>query len=62
MEEMFISGLDYLKYVTEQVTTYVDLPKEMKKKKADKKPTPYYSNHWFGILPFSLKSYFKKNK
>lgn len=59
---ILISGLDYLKYVTEQVTTYVDLPKEKKKKKPDKKLTPYYSNRWFGIVPFSLKTYFKKVK
>lgn len=62
MELIIISGLEYLKYVTEQVTMHFDLPTEDKKKKKhlEKKPQPYYSNHWFGVIPFSIKSYFKK--
>lgn len=59
-----MSGLEYLKYVTEQVTIHLDLPTEdkRKKKQSEKKAYPSMSNHWFGMIPFSIKSIFKKGK
>lgn len=57
-----MSGNDYLKYVTEQVVSYLDLPAEEKKKRKSeqKQTTPGFSNRWLGVLPFMIKSIRKK--
>lgn len=57
-----MSGNDYLKYVTEQVVSYLDLSAEEKKKrKMEQKQTmPSLSNRWLGVLPFMIKTIRKK--
>lgn len=57
-----ISGNDYVKFMTEQVVTYIDLPSEERKKRkvAQKKTPATYSNRWLGILPFAIKTIWKK--
>ncbi|WP_373892758.1 YqzE family protein [Virgibacillus natechei] len=57
-----ISGNDYVKFMTEQVVTYIDLPSEERKKRKveQKNPPATYSNRWLGILPFALKTIWKK--
>ncbi|WP_156290810.1 YqzE family protein [Oceanobacillus salinisoli] len=57
-----MSGNDYLKYVTEQVVSYLDLPtEERRKRKLEQKKAPGgLSNRWFGVLPFVIKSLRKK--
>ncbi|WP_085991917.1 YqzE family protein [Oceanobacillus senegalensis] len=56
-----MSGNDYIKFVTEQVVSYLDLPvEERKKRKSQQKEETSISNRWFGVLPFVLKSLRKK--
>ncbi|WP_461177624.1 YqzE family protein [Virgibacillus ainsalahensis] len=56
-----ISGNDYIKFITQQLVTYIDLPPtERKKRKAEKNKYPTYTNRWFGVLPFALRTIRKK--
>jgi len=57
-----MSGKDYLKFVTEQIVTYMDLSSEEKKlrKQTQKMNRPLYTSKWLGMLPFSLKIIFQK--
>lgn len=57
-----MSVSEYIKYLTQEVIAYVDSPaKERKLRKLETKTErPFYSNHWFGIVPFAIKSFFKK--
>lgn len=56
-----MSGNDYIKFMTEQVITYMDLSSEEKKKRKNKKADyPFYTSKWLGILPFTIKMMFQK--
>lgn len=59
-----IKGNDYVKFMTEQVVSYIDLPKEeRKKRKTDlkaQKNHPPIGNRWFGVLPVAIRFFFKK--
>ncbi|WP_067730393.1 YqzE family protein [Oceanobacillus damuensis] len=56
-----MSGNDYLKFMTEQFITYMNLPSEEKKKlKNEKKQNPLFMNRWLGMLPFTIKIMFHK--
>lgn len=57
-----MSGNDYLKFMTEQVVSYIDLPAEerKKRKKKEKSSKPAYSSRWLGVLPFALKVFLRK--
>ncbi|WP_078379737.1 YqzE family protein [Sutcliffiella halmapala] len=53
---------DYVKYVTQQLVSYMDQPKEMKKeqrqqRKLERSPVVY---QLFGIIPFALMMFIKK--
>ncbi|CAG9619264.1 YqzE family protein [Sutcliffiella rhizosphaerae] len=53
---------DYVKYVTQQLVTYMDKPKEVKReqrklKKQERTPMLY---QLFGIIPYALMMFFKK--
>lgn len=55
---------DYVKYVTQQFTSYVDTPSEKRKalkeeRKANKPPFAY---RWFGLIPFALAQVFNLRK
>lgn len=55
---------EYVKYVTQQIVTYVDTPSEQKKqnkleKKDNRLPLMY---RMFGLLPVALSVSVKKNK
>lgn len=63
-EVIRIKGNDYVKFMTQQVVTYMDLPKEERKQrrinhKAEKQ-YPVLGNKWFGVLPYAIKSIFRK--
>jgi hypothetical protein len=54
---------DYVKFVTQQLVAYMDLPKEERKKrrmqrKQEKPPLAY---HWFGMIPLSLRLLFRRH-
>lgn len=56
-----MSSHTYIKYLTEQVVTYMNkTPNERKKRKHTKKNELTYSNHWFGLIPFVFKMMFRK--
>nr|WP_245347742.1 YqzE family protein [Oceanobacillus polygoni] len=57
-----MSGNDYLKFMTEQVVSYLDLPSEERKKRkeAHKQQDSFYATRWLGMLPFTLKIMFQK--
>lgn len=59
-----ISGFDLLKYLTERFTNYINISPEEKNKLDESEETGQtgYTNHWFGILPFAVKSFINKNK
>lgn len=59
-----MSGNDYIKYVTQEITAYIDTPRDEKKLKRSQKKSlsPIFSNRWFGILPFAFKFFKKKSK
>lgn len=61
---MIISGNDYVKFVTEQVVTYMDMPPEERKKKKEKQKNAHgmYANRWFGVLPFVFKIFIKNKQ
>lgn len=52
----------YIKYVTQQVVQYFNLPKtERKENRQQRKETRRSSTStWFGIVPFALSMFFKK--
>ncbi|WP_226680033.1 YqzE family protein [Sutcliffiella horikoshii] len=55
---------DYVKYVTQQLVTYMDQPKEVKReqrqqRKQERSPIAY---QLFGVIPFAIMMIFKKNK
>ncbi|WP_099158860.1 YqzE family protein [Virgibacillus ndiopensis] len=57
-----MSGNDYVKYMTEQVVTYIDTPRDERKsrKKQQNSNVSSFSNKWLGVLPFALKMFMKK--
>ncbi|MYL58261.1 YqzE family protein [Virgibacillus halodenitrificans] len=56
-----MSRNDYLKFMTEQIVSYIDLPPEERKKKHnEKKSNKIVANRWFGILPFAYRTWRKK--
>lgn len=59
-----MSGEDYIKYLTKEFVAYVDLPAEEKKKRkiSKTKTQPFYSNRWFGLLPYAFKSFLQRVK
>lgn len=59
-----MSGNDYVKFMTQEIVKYMDLPQEEKKKR--KKERKHHkqpiSNQMFGVLPVAMKFFFKRNK
>ncbi|GAB4073467.1 YqzE family protein [Barrientosiimonas marina] len=53
---------DYVKYLTQQMTAYLDTPAEEKEKKRSRHTTEAsaYSSRWFGVVPFVFKMARKK--
>lgn len=63
---MMISGNDYVRYITEQVTVFLNKTteerrEEKQQRKSFKKQFPNYTDKWFGILPLALKLLMKKD-
>ena len=57
-----ISGNDYIKFLTQQVTSYIDLnPQERKQKRINRKESrSHFLERWLGVLPLMLKIHLKK--
>jgi hypothetical protein len=61
---IIISGNDYLKFMTEQVVSYIDLPAEERKKRKNEQKNSHqsYTNRWLGILPFAFRILIKRTE
>ncbi|WP_077618788.1 YqzE family protein [Bacillus sinesaloumensis] len=59
-----MSTNDYVKFVTQQIVSYIDQPKEVRKatRQQRKEELPPLSNRWFGVMPLAVQLMFKKNK
>lgn len=58
---MQMSTNNYLKFITEEFVKYFNNPKEIRKKRREEKQEQtFYSNRWFGVIPFSFKMFLKK--
>lgn len=57
-----MSGNDYVKYITEEITVYLDMSTDEKKerRKKHKQSQVTLSNRWFGMVPFAMKMLWKK--
>ncbi|GEN87389.1 MULTISPECIES: YqzE family protein [Oceanobacillus] len=55
---------DYIRFLTEEMMKYINLPTEEKKERKQKKKSSnqLYSNKWLGIIPFSIQSWYYKRK
>lgn len=58
---IFISGLDFLKYMTERLATYFNI-KPIDQEDANEYSQLGYTNRWFGMIPFAIKTFFRNNK
>lgn len=59
LEMSSMSGNDYLKFLVEELTTYMNKPS--KNKKTLKRKPSLSMDQLFGIIPFALKTFFTKN-
>ncbi|ALC81604.1 MULTISPECIES: YqzE family protein [Bacillus] len=55
---------DYVKYMTEQLVKYMDMPENERKewRQERKSPKPPRSVRWFGMFPIAIKMFFQRNK
>lgn len=61
MEEIKIKTNDFVKFITEQLVTYMHLPaEERKKRRKYKQESSGYTSKWFGIVPFAIRTMWKK--
>ncbi|MDY0396670.1 YqzE family protein [Virgibacillus halophilus] len=57
-----ISGNDYIKFITQQVVSYMDSPKEERiKRKTKNRNKAGVSSRWFGVLPLAIRLFMKKS-
>lgn len=55
-----ISGHDYLKFLTEELTAYMSEPHSIKKDRKMKRKQISSSDRWFGVLPLAIRTYLTK--
>lgn len=57
---------DLVKYITQQVVTYIDTPREvrrqLKQERRTRRREEPWGSRWFGMLPLSLKLAFGKKR
>ncbi|MFD2759398.1 YqzE family protein [Lentibacillus juripiscarius] len=52
---------DYVKYMTQQLTKFIDTPPDEKKsRKPQRSDQSVYTNRWLGMLPFAWKVFMNK--
>lgn len=59
-----MSTNDYVKYMTQQIVSYIDCPKEERKsRKAERKhASEPLLTRWFGMIPFAMMLLLKRKK
>ncbi|MFD2613205.1 YqzE family protein [Paenibacillus gansuensis] len=55
-------GEDLIKYITQQVVTYMETPKEIRRQSRQEAVKEPWSTRWFGMIPMSLEMLFQKNR
>ncbi|WLR49761.1 YqzE family protein [Bacillus tianshenii] len=59
-----MSTNDYVKFVTQQIVSYMDQPKEerqrIKQERLESQPPAL--NRWFGVIPFALAMFFHNRR
>jgi len=55
-----MSHNEYVKFMTEQLVTFMNQTKQERKANRKDKRALSLSNKWFGLFPFTLKLLFKK--
>ena len=57
-----MSTNDYIKYLTQQLVKYFEVPKTVRKeqRKHKKENRPTFSSQWFGIVPFAISMLLKR--
>ena len=61
---IWLSTNDYVKFVTQQIVSYMDKPKEVRKEsrmnhKSERMPLV---NRWFGVIPSSIMLLLKRKR
>jgi len=51
---------EYIKFMTEQLVTYMNKSKKERKEIKNEKEINSLSNRWFGLFPFTIKLLLKK--
>ncbi|GGE23067.1 hypothetical protein GCM10011571_26420 [Marinithermofilum abyssi] len=59
-----MSSQDFLKYLVQEMVKYMETPKAERKEArlSRKQVRPGWKQHWFGMIPFSLHMYAKRQK
>jgi hypothetical protein len=59
-----MSANDYVKFVTQQIVSYIDQPREKRKEErvAKKEYKEPLSNRWFGVIPLAISMLLNKKK
>ncbi|MBD8071330.1 YqzE family protein [Bacillus sp. PS06] len=57
-----MSTNDYVKFMTQQIVSYMDQPKELRRETKQRKKTERapFTSQWFGVLPVAFSLMFKK--
>lgn len=52
-----MKGNEYVKFMTEEIVSYLHMPADEKRKKKIERKEKIDSpvSHWFGVIPFSLR-------
>ena len=46
---------DLIKYITQLVITYYEIPKKARKERKVQKHKEHWAVRWFGVMPFSMR-------
>lgn len=59
-----LSTNDYVKFVTQQIVSYIDKPKEERRLTKEQRRFEHSPlvNRWFGLIPFAFMILFKKKR
>ncbi len=56
-------GEELVQYITSKVVSYIDTPKEVRKRNRKQRTTKQdWLSRWFGVVPFALSMWFNKSR
>ncbi|GIP33981.1 YqzE family protein [Paenibacillus sp. J2TS4] len=57
---------EFVKYITQQLVTYIDTPRDVKRErrqlKKQARSMEKWTERWFGLIPFSLQMYVDQHR